>query len=70
MVKDALLMAKMDMRADKQADVLLAEAAQLLRSILLEINKNANLFPIALTTEHFQKGQVPTPEKFVRFILN
>ncbi|KAG7168091.1 hypothetical protein Hamer_G023118 [Homarus americanus] len=55
---------------NRQADILLAEAAQLLRRVLIEVKKNANPLPLAVNTQHFQKEQTPTAKKCINFILD
>ena len=56
-------MVKQDMIDAKQVDYLLSEAAQILRTMLLNVKKHAVPLSLALNTDHFQKGQASTPEK-------
>ena len=62
-------MVKQGMTDTEQVDHLLSEAAQILRTMLLEVKKHAEPLPLALNTDHFQKGQASTPERCVRFIF-
>ena len=61
-------MAKENVIDNDQVDVFLSETSKILRVMLLEVKRQDEPLPLAQKAEHFQMGQAPTPDRWVRFI--